>query len=252
MPATESGNHIAHHTPGRLFLTTHWSVILAAKDRASPDGAQALEILCQTYWYPVYALIRGSGHSPEDAEDLTQGFFARLLAKDFLKVVEPERGRFRSFLRMAVKRFLAHEWQRARADKRGGGRAPLNFDMRLAEDSFQTEAADSLGPDELYDRRWALALLAEATARLEREYARAGKLNQLNQLKPHLTADRGEIPYPGIASALHTTEGAARVAVHRLRKRFRELFRETVAETVATPAEVEPELRYVLSILARG
>ncbi len=251
MPATESENSPGQPPPQPLFLTTHWSVVLAARNRASPGGADALETLCQTYWYPVYALIRGSGRSPEDAEDLTQGFFARLLAKDFLKVVEPEKGRFRTFLRMAVRRFLIHEWQRARAEKRGGGRAPLSLDSVLAEHRFQAEAAGSLGPDELYDRRWALTLLAEASARLEREYAQAGKLNELNLLKPHLTADRGQIPYTEIALALQATPGAAQVAVHRLRKRFRDLFRETVAETVATPEEMEEELRYVLSVLAR-
>jgi RNA polymerase sigma-70 factor (ECF subfamily) len=234
-----------------LFATTHWSVVLAAKDKASPEFAQALETLCRAYWYPLYAFVRGSGHSFHDAQDLTQEFFARLLAKDYLRVVEPEKGRFRTFLRMAMKRFLANEWERVRAQKRGEGRAAVRFDTTMAETRFQEEHAERLAPDCLYDRRWATTLLDEAMARLEREYTTAGKKKELRQLKPHLTAERGSIPYPEIAAALQTSESAARVAVHRLRRRFREAFRGVIAETVSTPEEIEPEARYVLEVLSR-
>jgi RNA polymerase sigma-70 factor (ECF subfamily) len=227
-------------------------VVLAAKDKTSPDCAQALGTLCETYWYPLYAFIRGSGYSPQDAQDLTQGFFARLLAKDFLRLVEPERGRFRAFLKMALKRFLAHEWERGRAEKRGGGQACLSFDTAMAEQRFQAEETDTLGPDQIYDRQWALTLLGEVTARLEREYAAAGKAGDLRELKPYLAAERGTIPYADIARELHTTEGAARVAVHRLRKRFRQLFREVIAETVSGAERVEEELRHVVAVLSRG
>jgi len=238
--------------PQPLFVTTRWSVVLAARDKASPDAAQALETLCRTYWYPLYAFVRSSGYSPPDAQDLTQEFFARLLARDYLRVVTREKGRFRTFLRMALKRFLAVEWERRHAQKRGGGQTHLPFDTAVAEQRFQEERADCLAPDQIYDRHWALTLLGEASARLERDYAQAGKAVELRHLQPHLTASRGEIPYAEIATALQTTEGAARVAVHRLRKRFRELFREVLADTVSAPEEVDGELRYVLEVLSRG
>ena len=251
MPTNECGGRAQTPPPG-LFATTHWSVVLAAKDKNSPACAQALETLCQTYWYPLYAFIRGSGYSPDDAQDLTQGFFAQLLAKDYLRVVEPERGRFRTFLKMALKRFLAHEWERGRAEKRGGGRACLSLDTALAEQRLQAEGSDSLGPDQIYDRRWALTLLGEVTARLEREYSAANKARELQQLKPYLTAERGSIPYAEIAAGLQTSAGAARVAMHRLRKRFRELFREVIAETVSGAEETAEELRHVIGVLSRA
>jgi RNA polymerase sigma-70 factor (ECF subfamily) len=251
MPTSESDD--AGESQARpLFVTTRWSVVLSAKDKTSPGSAQALETLCTTYWYPLYAFVRGSGYSPADAQDLTQEFFARLLAKDYLKLVAPEKGRFRTFLRLALKRFLIHEWERLRAQKRGGARTHLAFDTTMAEQRFQGEHADSMAPDRLYDRRWALALLGEAMGRLDREYGAAGKGAELTQLKPHLTAGRGEIPYKEIAASLGITEGAARVAVHRLRKRFREVFREMVADTVSTPEEVEAELREVIEALGEA
>ena len=247
MPESE-GLAKTPHLP--LFLTTHWSVVLAAKDKTSPDCTQALETLCRTYWYPLYAFVRGSGYSPHDAQDLTQGFFEKLLAKDYLQVVEPAKGRFRTFLKVALKRFLVHEWQRGKAAKRGGGEPALSFDTGLAEQRFLAQPMHTLAPDLIYDRQWAFTLLGEATSRLEREYAAAGKTNDLKELKPYLTEERGHIPYPQIAAALKTTEGAARVAVHRLRKRFRELFREIVAETVSEPGEVDEELRHVIEALS--
>ena len=150
---------LAEARPRPLFVTTHWSVVLAAKDKASPGCAQALETLCQTYWFPLYAFVRGSGQSPHDAQDLTQAFFARLLAKDYLQVVMPEKGRFRTFLRMALKRFLANEWERLRAQKRGGDQTHVAFDTTMAEQRFLEERADARAPDLIYDRRWALTLL---------------------------------------------------------------------------------------------
>ncbi len=251
MPTNESEGRVQTPLQG-LFLTTHWSVVLAAKDKASPACAQALETLCLTYWYPLYAYVRSSGYSPPDAEDLTQGFFARLLAKDYLRVVEPEKGRFRTFLKMALKRFLAHEWERGRAEKRGGGRACLSFDTGMAEQRLQAEGGDALGPDQIYDRRWALTLLGEVMARLEREYTAARKVSELKRLEPYLTAERGTIPYAEIALGLQTSEGAVRVAAHRLRKRFRELFREVIAETVSGAEEAEEELRHIIGVLSRG
>ena len=248
MPIHESETPAAGHGPP-VFVTTRWSVVLAAQNQASPDSARALETLCRTYWYPLYAFVRGSGHSPPDAQDLTQGFFAVLLAKDYLRVVTPQKGRFRTFLRMAMKRFLANEWDKQRSQKRGGGQSPLPLDTALAEQRFREERPGTLGPDSLYDRRWALTLLDESMTRLEQEYAGAGKTGEFEQLKPHLTAGRGEIPYGAIAADCQTTEGAARVAIHRLRKRFREVFRAVIADTVSTPEELEEELRQVLQVL---
>jgi RNA polymerase sigma factor (sigma-70 family) len=236
----------------RLFVTTRWSVVLRAQATAQPSSREALETLCRTYWHPLYVLTRSLGHSPADAQDLTQEFFARLLAKDYLRVVRADKGRFRTFLRVALKRFLANEWDRRRAQKRGGGQPHLPFDTTRAEQQFQSEPAGARPPEHLYDRHWALTLLAAAEARLEREYAAADKTAELRHLKPHLTAGHRTLSYSEIATALHTTEGAARVAVHRLRKRFREIFRETIADTVSAPEELDGEFRYVMEILAAG
>lgn len=232
------------------FVTTRWSVVLAAQDPAAPDAATALETLCRTYWYPLYAYVRSAGRTPEDAEDMTQEFFARLLARDWLKVVAPEKGRFRAFLLMAMKRFLAKEWRRELAQKRGEGRKPLPLDTTVAEGRFAAEPP--LSPDELYDRRWALMLLEEALGQVSREFTQAAREQEFAALKPWLGAARGEIPYAELATQLATNEGAARVAVHRLRKRFRELFRQTIAQTVADADEVETEVRHLLGVLSRG
>jgi RNA polymerase sigma factor (sigma-70 family) len=232
-----------------LFLTTHWSVVLAAKDGSSPESVAALEVLCRTYWYPLYAFVRHQGHSPSDAQDLTQEFFARLLAKEYLRAADREKGRFRTFLRVALRRFLANEWDRERRLKRGGGQPPLPLDAVAAEHRYQAERDDVLPPDHLYERRWARALLEQVLSRLRAEYAAGGKTAEFERLKGGLTAERGGIAYADIAAALVLSEGAARVAVHRLRKRFRVLFRAAVAETVSTPEEVEDELRYVVGLL---
>ncbi|MDD5201067.1 MAG: sigma factor [Terrimicrobiaceae bacterium] len=242
MPASAESS-----SPRPLFLTTRWSVVLAA--RTGGDGEHALETLCRTYWYPLYAFVRSRGHPPADAQDLTQEFFARLLSRNYLDGVAPERGRFRTFLRMALQRFLANEWDRARAQKRGGGCVHVPFDAGLAERRLSDEREGPLPPDRIYDRRWALALLDDAAARLEAEYAAAGKSAEFLALKPHLTAGRGEIPYADVAAALQTSGGAARVAIHRLRRRFRESFRQAVADTVSSPEELETEMREVLAVL---
>ncbi len=233
-----------------MFVTTRWSVVLAAQDKSSPDSAAALETLCRAYWYPLYAYVRGSGRSPIDAQDLTQEFFARLLAHDWLRVVLPKKGRFRTFLLVAMKRFLANEWHRDMAQKRGAGHVPLSLDTAAAEHRFASEPP--LRPDELYERRWAMTLLDEALERLESEFMRAGRAAEFGCLKEWLTAERGGIPYGQIALALGTTEGAARVAVHRMRKQFRLFFRATIAETVEAEADVEPEMRHLASVLSRA
>jgi len=231
-------------------VTTRWSVVLAAQDRSSPDSAAALETLCRSYWYPLYVYVRSCGRSPHDAQDLTQEFFARLLAQDWLSVVLPERGRFRTFLLVALKRFLANEWRRALTQKRGAGQPPLALDTVEAEHRFAAEPA--LRPDELYERRWAMTLLEQSLERLQEELTRTGKSHEFDCLKEWLTAERGSIPYDRIATALGLSEGAARVAVHRFRKRFRDLFRSTIAETVDAPGEVEAERRHLIAVLSRA
>lgn len=232
------------------FVTTRWSVVLAAQDKSSSDSAAALETLCRAYWYPLYAYVRGTGRSPHDAQDLTQEFFARLLAQDWLRVVLPEKGRFRTFLIVVMKRFLTNEWHRDMRQKRGAGQQPLSLDTTQAEHRFAAEPP--LTPDELYERRWAMTLLDESLERLQNEFASAGKEQEFNSLKEWLTAERGSIPYGQIATALGTTEGAARVAVHRMRKQFRQLFRQTIAETVDAAGDVDAEMRHLVAVLSRA
>jgi RNA polymerase sigma factor (sigma-70 family) len=233
-----------------VFVTTRWSVVVAAQCRDSPGAAQALEHLCQAYWYPLYAHVRRAGHSPADAEDLTQAFFARLLAKDWLAVAERERGRFRSFLLGALKHFLANEWDKARAQKRGGHLQIVSLDAPAGEDRLQHEAVAAGSPDREFDRRWVLALLDTVLGRLADEYRAAGKATQFERLKPALGGDRSEVDYALLSQELAMSEGAARVAVHRLRQRYRELLRDEIAQTVATADEVETELRHLFAALS--
>jgi len=229
----------------RLFPATHWSVVLAARGADEEDSLRALEALCRAYWYPLYAFLRRQGRSPHDAQDLTQGFFARLLEKHYLDAADRDKGRFRSFLLMALKRFLAKEWERERAQKRGGGKAALSLDTEMAERRYQGEGAEHLAPDRIYERRWALTLLDQALAALRQDYQALGREAEFDCLKDYLTAERGEIPYPEVAGRLGMTEGTARAAVHRMRSRFRALFRAEISRTVAAPEEVEDEVRYL-------
>ena len=246
---TTTGGTDAPRQP--VFVTTHWSLVLSARDSQSPQSAEALEKLCRTYWYPLYAYARRMGQSKENAEDLTQAFFARLLEKNFLQAAEPERGRFRSFLLVALKRFMANEWDRERAQKRGGGQAHVPLDTQLAERKFQAETpAGETTPDRLYERRWALTLLEQTMARLRAEFAGAGKTAEFDKLKSFLTADKREIPYAAVATELGLSESTLRVAVHRLRKRYRELFREEIAHTLAEGEDVDTELRHLLTVLS--
>jgi len=246
----EITTHAPLHQPA--FVTTHWSLVLSARDPGAPQSSEALEKLCRAYWYPLYAYVRRTGQSKENAEDLTQAFFARLLEKQFLAAAEPQRGRFRTFLLVALKRFLANEWDRVRAQKRGGGQPHLPLDTELAEEKFRAEPAlvDS-SPDRVYERRWAMTLLEQAMSRLRAEFERANKAGEFEKLKSFLTADRREVPAPSAAAELGLSEGALRVAVHRLRKRFRALFREEIAHTVARSEDIEDELRHLLEVLSQ-
>jgi len=228
-------------------------VIQAASHLADAGPAKdALARLCQTYWHPLYAYVRRLGHSPHDSQDLTQEFFARLLAKNFLAGVDESRGRFRSFLLASFKHFLANEWDKARAQKRGGGQIPISIDAASAETSCHClfEPADPATAEKIFERRWALTLLEQVLRRLREEYAASGRTQLFEQLKPTLTEASRTVKYAAIAEQLGTTEGAVKVAVHRLRHQYRELLRAEIAETVSKPEEVEDELRNLFAALA--
>ena len=223
--------------------------MLAAGCGRSDQAHTALEELCHTYWYPLYAYVRRQGHSREDAEDLTQGFFARLLEKNYLEGVTSEKGKFRSFLLMALKRFLANEWDRASRQKRGGGVLPLSLDWLDAETRYLINPAHDLSPDKLYDRAWAVVVLERVITRLQAESQADGKAALYNRLKPFLMVGNGEIPYTEAATTMNMSEGAVRVAVHRFRRRYRELLRDEITQTLANPALAEEEMQALFSAL---
>ena len=233
-----------------IFATTHWTVVLAAGRVSSPQADVALEELCRTYWYPLYAYVRHQGHTREDAEDLTQGFFARLLEKNYLEGISSDGGKFRSFLLVAVKRFLANEWDYANRQKRGGGIMPLSLDWQDAETRYQINPADNLSPDKLYDQAWAVVVLERVITRLRDESNADGKAGLYDQLKTFLMMGKSEIPCAQAAAALKMSEGAVRVAVHRFRRRYRELLREEIVQTLANPAQADEEMQALFSALA--
>jgi RNA polymerase sigma-70 factor (ECF subfamily) len=235
-PATRGSSRASD----RWFAATRWTVILTAGQGEAPQATRALEELCRMYWYPLYAYVRRRGYDSHEAEDLTQEFFARLLAKNNLADVKREKGKFRSFLLASLKHFLANQWDRAQAKKRGGGHTIISLD---AETRYRQEPKDELSADKLLDRQWAVTLLDQVLARLGTEYADAGKSVVFEQLKDSLTGAKDSIPYTEIAAKLDTTEGAVKVAVHRLRQRYRKLLREEIAHTVASPAEIDSEIR---------
>jgi RNA polymerase sigma-70 factor (ECF subfamily) len=231
------------------FATTHWSLVLAAGKGASAEAQAALAALCQTYWYPLYAYVRRRGHRPDLAQDLTQEFFARLLEKHYLQRADPERGRFRSFLLTAFKRFLSRERARDQAKKRGGGVQLLALDFEVGESRYSLEPAHEATAEKIYEQRWALALLDQVFARLRRECDEAGKQKEFDRLKLYLTGEADTPSYREVAAELGMTEGAVKVAVHRLRRRYRQLVREEIAQTVAGPEEVDEELRHLRAAL---
>ena len=232
------------------FATTHWSVVLAAREQDSPRAADALTSLCRTYWYPLYAYIRRHGHAPQDAQDLTQEFFARLLEKNFLAAVRQERGKFRWFLLSALKRFLANEWNREHAAKRGGRRTIVSLDEETAEGRYRYEVADHATPDKLFDQSWAMTLLEQAQERLQREYTDSNRGQLFDQLKIFLSGDRAPLSHAEAGAVLGMNEGAVKVAVHRLRQRYRDCLREQIAQTVSTQAEVDEEIRQLFAAFA--
>ncbi len=241
-------SRVAERRP--VFVTTHWSVVLSAKDQDPLRSVEALEGLCRTYWQPLYGYVRRRGYSPADAEDLTQGFFAWLLERDWLSGADEQRGRFRSFLLTSFSHILANEWDKVKAQKRGGGRiVSLQFDD--AETGCAREPVNHLTPEQSFEWRWALTLLDQVMNRLSAEFARDGKTALFEALKPCLLGERTAQPYAILALKLAMTEGSVKVAVHRLRQRYRWLLRDEIASTVARPEEVEEELRYLFAVLAR-
>jgi DNA-directed RNA polymerase specialized sigma24 family protein len=254
-PKTENSLDSEPSTPSTgpardYFATTHWTVVLASGERRTPQSDRALEELCRTYWFPLYAYVRRRGHTKEDAEDLTQAFFARFLAKNYLGALDREKGKFRAFLLAALKHFLANEWDRGQTQKRGGQLTHLSLDWKTADTQFQLASTTEPTPDKAFDREWAMALLDQVIQRLQAECEADGRAEQFAELKGFLTAGKGAIPYASAAKSLDLSEAAARAAVHRLRKRYRQLLREEIARTLADPAQAQEEMRALFGAFA--
>jgi len=232
------------------FADTRWSVVVSAADKKNPTQAlQSLEKLCQAYWHPLYFYARRQGESPHDAQDLTQEFFVRFLREDFLDSVDRSKGRFRSFLLAAFTHFLSNERDKRRAQKRGGGHVIIPIHLESAETQYGFQPADKMTAEKLFERQWALTLLERTTTRLGEEYERAGKAALFDRLKITLTEPKGAIAYAELGQALNISEGAIKVAVHRLRVRYREILRAEAVETLANPADVEDEVRHIFRAL---
>jgi RNA polymerase sigma-70 factor (ECF subfamily) len=252
--STHGTSGIDNSAPGEcrnpIFATTHWSVVLKAGQSDTTQARDALATLCQAYWYPLYAYVRRRGHSVHDAQDLTQAFFARLLERHWVGDAKQERGRFRTFLLTAMSRFLSDEWDKLRAQKRGGGVPLLPLQLDDGETRYGNEPADKSTPEQYFERRWALTLLDTVLQRLRTEYEHEGKSALFAALHSTLVGDRESQPYAKLAASLEMQEGAVKVAVHRLRKRYRQLLREEIAETMAEPGDIDEELRYLFAVLA--
>lgn len=231
------------------FTTTHWSVVVNAGRPDLPEATEALEKLCRTYWYPLYVYVRRQGFPAADAEDLTQGFFARLIERRDLEVARREKGRFRSYLLACLKHYLANEWKRAQRLKRGGGQILVSIEQEAADERYRLELADEETPEKCYERRWALTVLEHVRVTLQSEYGAAGKGKTYRLLRGFLVSDVAPASQAEIAHELGTTEGTVKQLVHRLRRRYRELIREEILQTVTTPAEAAAELRYLVALL---
>src|SRR5579864_8515907 len=231
------------------FPTTRWTLVVAAGDPQRKEARSALASLCENYWYPLYAYLRRHGYPADQAQDLTQGFFIRILEGRYLDRADPEKGRFRSFLLSSLKFFVADEEDRYRAHKRGGGAlVPLEFSS--GEERYRREPAHDETPERIFERRWALSVLDRVVERLRNEFVQHGRPEHFDRLKVFLLG-QSDAPYTVLAREMNTSEGALKVAIHRLRKRYRELFRQEIADTVVDPAEVESEIRYLAAVLTR-
>jgi len=230
------------------FTTTHWSVVKLAGDGQSPGAEAALERLCRNYWYPLYVFVRRRGHSPHDAQDLTQEFFSRLLAKEYLRAVDPAKGKFRSFLLAALEHFLANDWRRSRTQKRGG-----NFTLVSLEDAeqhYHQVPAAGVSAEKLFEQQWATALLDQVLQRLREEFVAAGKEKVFDELKVYLSGEKQAMTYSMLAEKLGTTEAALKMSVCRMKQRYGELLHSEIANTVSSPEQVEAELRELLAALS--
>ena len=245
-----NSNISSTNTGTSRFATTHWSVVLTAGKPDSSHYREALETLCRTYWIPLYVYLRRRGHDIYQAEDNIQAFFACLLEKGGLRLADPKRGRFRSFLLVALKHFLANESARTQAQKRGGGRKILSLNIENAESQYIREPRDELSPEKLFERSWALAILDRTMVRLQAEAVSAKKEKHFDCLKIYLTAEKNAVPYCEVATRLNMTEGAVKVAVHRLRQRYRVLLRDEIAQTVTTEEQINEEIRDLFAALA--
>ena len=234
-----------------MFPATQWTVVLAAGGTPSPESAVALERLCSSYWYPLYAYVRRRGHLPPDAQDLTQEFFARLLEHNWIAHADRHKGRFRSFLLIAMKRFLANEWDKVTTLKRGGQVRFVPFQSDTAETRYTREPTDTCTPEQVFEKQWALALLESVLNRVRKDYAQEGKGTLFQSLEPCLIGSREAQPYSALAAELEMTEGAVKMAVCRLRERYRACLKEEIAQTVASAAEVDEELRHLCRVLNR-
>ena len=237
--------------PSPVFVTTHWSVVVGAQEKDSPDSAAALEKLCHSYWYPLYAYIRRRGYGPEDAQDLTQEFFARLLQRNYPAQADRAKGKFRSFLLLTLNHFLSDEHARATARKRGGGQALVSLDEPASEDRYRLEVPDDLTPEKLFERRWAQTILNQALARLRAEFVAEGKAEHYEILKAFEPGEQKTISYAEAAAQLGVSESAVKSTIHRLRQRHRELVREEIAQTVSTAAEIDQELHYLIAVISQ-
>ncbi len=231
------------------FVTTSWTQVLAAREAPSSESRQALEGLCKAYWYPLYAFVRRQGYGPEESRDLTQGYFAQLLEKDYLEDFDPSLGRFRVFLQASVKNFLSKERDKTHAWKRGGHSQVVSLDNEEVEGRYRYEPVDQLTPEEIFERRWALTLLERVMERLRKELSEASRAEEFEKLKGFLTGDGPKVPYRQVALELRTSEEAVKTSVHRLRQRFGTLLRQEIAETVSKPEEIDDEIRHLLKKL---
>jgi RNA polymerase sigma factor (sigma-70 family) len=251
VPPSQSGAGPVEPAGHQWFATTHWSVVLAAKKGDAPAAASALEKLCRAYWPPLYAYIRRDGHDVADAQDLTQDFFARLLARDYLQHLHHRQGKFRSFLLTYLKNFLSEQRRKATAQKRGGNKVIVPLNEPAGEEGYLLEPVDELTPDQVFERRWAQTVLQTALDRLREEYAARGQTALFEQLQDYQPRETGGRSYAQLGEELGLTEAAIKSAVQRMRQRHRELLREEIAQTVTQPEEIEEELRYFRTLLGR-
>ncbi len=243
--------HSGPEAHGGVFGTPHWSVVLAAGQQQSPQAAEALDQLCRTYWYPLYVYTRRRGYPPEDAQDLTQAFFAHLLSREFLTNVGPEKGKFRSFLLTCLKHFLTDEWKKAHTARRGGAAGPVSLDWEQAEARYRSETRNEASAEALYERRWALDLLDHVLNQLRDAAVASGNGAVFDQLQSCLLGEQPTESYAQLGTRLGLSETAVKVRVHRLRQQYRDLLREQIAQTVSAPAEIEEEVRYLFQVVCR-